>query len=59
MHAMATGVRRAESASCVIRKWPNVEGNRPADEMRTENQGMCRRVRLTVRLGRTRWEAAR
>ena len=30
---------------------PNIEGNRPADEMRTEDQGMCRRVRLTVRLG--------
>ena len=30
---------------------PNVEGNRPADEMRTEDQSMCRRVRLTVRLG--------
>ena len=29
----------------------NVGGNRPADEMRTEDQGMCRRVRLTVRLG--------
>jgi len=32
---------------------PNVEGNRPADEMRTEDQSMCRRVRLTVRLGGT------
>ena len=30
---------------------PNVEGNRPADGMRTEDQSMCRRVRLTVRLG--------
>jgi hypothetical protein len=30
---------------------PNVQGNRPADEMRTEDQSMCRRVRLTVRLG--------
>ena len=30
---------------------PNVEGNRPADEMRIEDQGMCRRVRLTVGLG--------
>jgi hypothetical protein len=28
-----------------------VQGNRPADEMRTEDQSMCRRVRLTVRLG--------
>jgi hypothetical protein len=32
-------------------KWPNVGGNRPADEMRTEDQSMCRRVRLTERLG--------
>jgi hypothetical protein len=30
---------------------PNVEGNRPADGMQTEDQSMCRRVRLTVRLG--------
>jgi hypothetical protein len=30
---------------------PNVEGNRRADEMRTEDQTVCRRVRLTVRLG--------
>jgi len=30
---------------------PNVEGNRPADEMRTEDQSMCRRVRLTAWLG--------
>ena len=30
---------------------PNVQGNRPADEMRTEDQSMCRRVRLTVMLG--------
>ena len=30
---------------------PNVEGNRPADEMVTEDQGVYRRVRLTVRLG--------
>jgi hypothetical protein len=30
---------------------PNVQGNRPADEMRTEDQSMCRRVRLTVGLG--------
>ena len=30
---------------------PNVEGNRRADEMRTEDQAVCRRVRLTVRLG--------
>ncbi len=32
---------------------PTVEGNRPADEMQAEEQGMCRRVRLTVRLGPT------
>ena len=31
----------------------NVEGNRPADEMRAEDQGMCRRVRLTETLGVT------
>jgi len=30
---------------------PNVEGNRHADEMQAEDQGICRRVRLTVRLG--------
>jgi hypothetical protein len=30
---------------------PNVEGNRRADEMLTEDQAVCRRVRLTVRLG--------
>jgi hypothetical protein len=30
---------------------PNVVGNRPADEMRTGEQSMCRRVRLTARLG--------
>jgi hypothetical protein len=30
---------------------PNVQGNRPADELRTEDQSMCRRVRLTVGLG--------
>jgi len=30
---------------------PNVEGNRRADEMLTEDQGVYRRVRLTVRLG--------
>jgi hypothetical protein len=33
---------------------PNVEGNRRADEMWTEDQAVCRRVRLTVRLGRSR-----
>src|SRR6185312_4806323 len=33
------------------RRRPNVEGNRPADEMRAEDQSMCRRVRLTARLG--------
>ena len=39
---------------CVMRVvTPNVEGNRRADEMRAEDQGMCRRVRLTVGLGGT------
>jgi len=38
-------------ASCARVTTPNVQGNRPADEMRTEDQTMCRRVRLTVRLG--------
>ena len=28
-----------------------MQGNRPADEMVTEDQSMCRRVRLTVGLG--------
>ena len=32
----------------------NVEGNRRADETRTEDQTVCRRVRLTVRLGGAR-----
>ena len=32
---------------------PNVEGNRRAAPMVTENQGMNRRVRLTVGLGAT------
>ena len=31
---------------------PNVEGNRRADEMLAEDQSVCRRVRLTARLGR-------
>ena len=31
---------------------PNAQGNRPADGMRTEDQSMSRRVRLTVGLGR-------
>ena len=31
--------------------WPNVEGNRPADKMRAEDQSMNRRVRLTDVLG--------
>jgi hypothetical protein len=39
-------------------KWPNVGGNRRADEMRTEDQGVCRRVRLTVRLGHELLEEA-
>ena len=30
---------------------PNVEGNRRADEMLAEDETVCRRVRLTVRLG--------
>jgi hypothetical protein len=30
---------------------PNVEGNRRAAPMMTEDQSMCRRVRLTVGLG--------
>jgi len=30
---------------------PNVEGNRRADEMLAEDQAVCRRVRLTARLG--------
>ena len=30
---------------------PNVGGNRRADETATEDEGMCRRVRLTARLG--------
>ena len=30
---------------------PNVVGNRRADEMLAEDQAVCRRVRLTVRLG--------
>src|SRR6185437_5302871 len=40
-----------EALSIEAKVWPNVEGNRPADEMRTEDQSMCRRVRLTVGLG--------
>ena len=32
---------------------PNVEGNRRADEMLAEDQVVCRRVRLTARLGAT------
>jgi len=32
---------------------PNVGGNRRADGMVTEDQVVCRRVRLTVRLGPT------
>jgi hypothetical protein len=31
---------------------PNVGGNRRADEALAEDQVVCRRVRLTVRLGR-------
>jgi hypothetical protein len=34
-----------------VRVPPNVVGNRPADEMRTEGQCECRRVRSTARLG--------
>ena len=30
---------------------PNDKGNRPAELTRTDDQGMCRRVRLTARLG--------
>jgi hypothetical protein len=30
---------------------PNVQGNRRADEMLTDDQTVCRRVRLTVVLG--------
>jgi len=30
---------------------PNVGGNRRADEMVTEDQAVCQRVRLTVGLG--------
>ena len=36
------------ASSCVP---PNVEGNRLADEVRAEFQAVCRRVRLTARLG--------
>jgi len=35
----------------VVFALPNVEGNRPAAQMVTEDQGVCRRVRLIVRLG--------
>jgi hypothetical protein len=41
----------AEACSSKALMGPNVQGNRPADEMRTEDQSMCRRVRLTVGLG--------
>jgi hypothetical protein len=48
---------RFETASRNILTWHgDVIGNRPADEMRTEDQSMCRRVRLTVRLGGTMTE---
>src|SRR6476660_1242738 len=30
---------------------PNEQGNRRADEMRADDQGVCRRLRLTVGLG--------
>jgi hypothetical protein len=37
---------------CPRRQWtPNDKGNRPAAKIVTEDQGMNRRVRLTVRLG--------
>ena len=34
-----------------LARGPNGEGSRPADKTWTEDQGMYRRVRLTVRLG--------
>jgi len=48
-----TMMRRADNGTCSskARMGPNVEGNRRADEMVTEDQGVCRRVRLTVVLG--------
>ena len=36
-----------------VRFRPNVEGNRRADGLVTEDQGVCRRVRLTGRLARS------
>jgi hypothetical protein len=40
----------AEACSSKALMGPNVQGNRPADEMRTEDQSTRRRVRLTVGL---------
>ena len=37
---------------------PNVQGNRRAAPMVTEDRSMCRRVRLTVGLGRTEMAGA-
>jgi hypothetical protein len=37
-------------------EWRNVGGNRRADEMLAEDQTVCRRVRLTVRLAVARLE---
>jgi len=50
---------RTAQAQCIydlrmrqaLARRPDVEGNRPAALTATEDQSMCRRVRLTVRLG--------
>ena len=47
---VATNLSYASATDIVAT--PNVEGNRRADEMVTEDQAAYRRVRLTVRLGR-------
>lgn len=50
MHPDAVG-GKWEQCSSKAMMGPNVEGNRRADEMLAEDQAVCRRVRLTVRLG--------
>jgi hypothetical protein len=44
--------RMAEARSSKALMGPNVQGNRRAAPMMTEDESMCRRVRLTVGLGR-------
>jgi hypothetical protein len=41
----------AEACSSKALMGPNEQGNRPAAPTRTEDQSMCRQVRLTVGLG--------